>query len=76
MKYYNLKQGKTNPNDGKWYQPKNMNEIDGFEFNMEHGLLTEITEEQSKHVDWGSGNYAQNDDGTFTFIVADWDSSG
>ena len=76
MKYFRLKQGCTDKNDGKWHQPKSMDTPEGFEYNMQHGLLTEINENQAKHADWGSGNYRQNEDGTFTCVSSDWDSSG
>jgi len=76
MKYYRLVQGKTSKVDGKWHEPKGMNTEGGFEFNMEHGLLTEITEQEAKYAQWGSGNYRKNEDGTFECVAADWDSSG
>jgi len=76
MKYYRLWQGKTDPKDGRWYQPKVMNSPGGFEFNVEHGLVEEITEQQARYAQWGSGNYRRNEDGTFTCVCADWDSSG
>jgi len=76
MKYFNLKQGKTSNIDNKWHEPKSMNDPDGFEYNTKHGLCKEITEEQAKYCSWGSGNYRQNEDGTFVCICANWDSSG
>lgn len=75
MKYYRLKQGGTDRKDGRWYQPKTLNEPGAFEFNTKHGLMEEITEEQAKYAQWGSGNYRVNEDGTFTCICSDWDSS-
>lgn len=76
MKYVRVIQGCTSKVDGKWHSPKNMNEPGGFEYNVEHGLLTEITEQRAMHCSWGSGNYRQEEDGTFTCICSNWDSSG
>lgn len=75
MKYYRLWQGKTDKKDGRWYQPKSLNQPGAFEYNVEHGLIEEITEQQGKYAQWGSGNYRQNEDGSFTCVAADWDSS-
>lgn len=71
-KYFNLKQGGHFGN--KWYEARNMTP-EGFSFNLSHGLIKEITEEESKYCRWGSGNYVTTEDG-FECICSDWDSSG
>lgn len=76
MKYFRLVQGKTDPKDGRWYEPMNLNEPGADEYNVEHGLLEEITEENAKYAQWGSGNYRLNENGTFTCVCSNWDSSG
>ena len=75
MKYYRLKQIAFDKN-GRMYQPKMLNEAGSFEYNIEHGLIEEISEESAKYAQWGSGNYRLNEDGTFTCVCANWDSSG
>jgi len=76
MKYCKLSQGKTSKVDGRWKSPKGMKTLEEIEYNKKHGLLTEITIEQSKHADWGLGNYKQLEDGTYECICSNWDSLG
>ena len=77
MRCFALKQGMHHGEgaERKYYQPKGMNELGGFEFNMEHGLLEEIPENALSYANWGEGRYKEVD-GRWVCVSSDWDSSG
>lgn len=42
----------------------------------ENWPATRIIEADEPPIEWGCGTYVANDDGTLTFVGANWDSSG
>lgn len=72
-KFYRLTQGGFYEN--KWVSPHFPLTPENIKLNISIGLMKEIPESDTKSTTWGTGVYKIEDNGMYSCIVSDYDSS-